>query len=108
MRLRPPRHAGQVSGMRDRSFRHFTGMKRRLLNLIALLWLVLCAGAAAVWVRSYWTSQFVCRYGADDRDLQLIISTGRVNLEWSTPAAESLISHGVAGLRTHSGPAFDY
>ena len=83
-------------------------MKRRLLNLVAGVSLVLCAALVVVWVRSYRTSQFVCRYGADDRDLQLIIATGRVNLEWSTPAAPSIVSHGVAGLRAYSFPAFDY
>jgi hypothetical protein len=83
-------------------------MKRRLANLVTAVSLLLCAAVAAVWVRSYWTSQFVCRYGADDRDLQLIIATGRVNLEWSTPAAESIVSRGVPGLRAYSFAVFDY
>ena len=40
--------------MRDYCFRQYTGMRRRLLNLVTDLSLLLCVLVAAMWVRSYW------------------------------------------------------
>lgn len=40
-------------------------MKRRLLNLLAILSLLLFAAAAVMWVRSYWRNDFFGRYPYD-------------------------------------------
>jgi hypothetical protein len=83
-------------------------MKRRLLNLLTVLSLLLCVATVALWVRSYWTTQFLFFFTENRRDLQLIIATGRISVEWSTPEGKSLIAGGVPGLRAATGPAFDY
>src|SRR5262245_7225441 len=56
LRLRPPRHAAAMSGMRggtggviSSTWQH---MKRRLFNLLAAVSLVLCVAMGALWIRS--------------------------------------------------------
>src|SRR5947207_5124412 len=58
LRLRPPRHAGALPGMRDDSAAEGGEMKRRLFNLLALQWLLLWRGLAGLWIRSYSTSDY--------------------------------------------------
>src|SRR3954452_2517318 len=57
VRLRPPRHTGQMSGVRHA--RGHTGMRRRLVNLLTLLSLLLCVAVVALWARSYGRSDLV-------------------------------------------------
>ena len=54
LRLRPARHAGPVPGMRYNRTDPTLRMKRRLLNLLTALSLLLCVAVVALWVRSYW------------------------------------------------------
>jgi hypothetical protein len=49
------RNARQVPGMRHGRFRQGVGMKRRLVNLLTILSLLLCVAVCALWVRSYVT-----------------------------------------------------
>src|SRR5262245_25057385 len=52
LRLRPPRHAGAVSGMRGRAGESDGGIvKRRLFNLLAVVSLVLCLASLVLWIR---------------------------------------------------------
>src|SRR5687767_14615368 len=52
VRLRPPRHAGPLPRVRPHA-RRSDRVRRRLLNLLTALSLLLCVVAAAMWVRSY-------------------------------------------------------
>jgi hypothetical protein len=47
--------------MWDRGFRQYFGMKRRLLNLLTGLSLVVCVAVAALWVRSWFVRDWVFR-----------------------------------------------
>src|SRR4051812_26455652 len=51
MRLRPPRHAGQVPGVRPHACRS-NGVKRRLLNLVTVLSILLFEAVTALGVLS--------------------------------------------------------
>jgi hypothetical protein len=52
-------------------------MKRRLLNLLTLLSLLLCVAVAALWVRSYWVSDAILiANGAGERGAQTVFGTG--------------------------------
>jgi hypothetical protein len=53
-RLRPPRHARQVPGARYNRPVPTGRVKRRLLNLLTLVSLLLFVAVTALWVRSYW------------------------------------------------------
>src|SRR4051794_5023437 len=59
LRLRPPRHAGAVPGMWHDRFRQHNGMKRRLLNLLTALSLLMCVAVCVLWARSYLVGDFV-------------------------------------------------
>ena len=59
LRLRPPRHAGQVPGVWHCS--DTTRMKRRLLNLLTALSLLLCVATVMLWVRSYRVDEALTR-----------------------------------------------
>jgi hypothetical protein len=41
------------------SYRDDTGMRRRLLNFLTALSLLVCVAAVALWVRSYWASDWI-------------------------------------------------
>ena len=64
VRLRPPRHAGPLPRVRY----HGPGpsraahVKRRLVNLLSLLSLLLCLAVVALWVRSYGGTDRLERY----------------------------------------------
>src|SRR5688500_15770522 len=52
LRLRPPRHAGPMPGVRPHPGRS-DSLKRRLLNLLTALSLLVCVAVVVLWVRSY-------------------------------------------------------
>jgi len=58
VRLRPPRHARPLPGVRggsEAATRERSGrVRRRLFNLAAAVSMVLCVGTLVLWVRSYW------------------------------------------------------
>src|SRR6476661_858243 len=54
MRLRPPRHAGQVPRMRENRLRLYDGMKRRLLDVLTALSLAAFLAIAWLWAASPW------------------------------------------------------
>ena len=60
LRLRPPRLAGQVSRVRH-ARRDDTRMRRRLLNLLTALSLLLCVAVCVLWARSYWHRESLYR-----------------------------------------------
>src|SRR3982751_892666 len=53
-------------------------MKRRLVNLIAAVSLVVAIGLSIVWVRSYWRYELFDRFGLEGNQ-RLVISGGRVS-----------------------------
>jgi hypothetical protein len=74
--------------MRRHRFRHFCGMTRRLLNLVAALSLLLCVAVVALWVRTEllghthtveWGSAGVFRcveFSGDDAEVYLLFDPG--------------------------------
>jgi hypothetical protein len=58
LRLRPPRHAGVVSGVRDGSGRGHH-VKRRLSTILSALSLLLFVAVCVLWVRSYWVADHI-------------------------------------------------
>ena len=63
--------------MRGRRFRHLRHVKRRLLNLLTVLSLLLCAAVVALWVRSYFRVDiwvFVERADARGLSLDYLVS----------------------------------
>jgi hypothetical protein len=56
-------------------------MKRRLLNLLTLLSLLLCIAAAAVWVRGLWAGDVISRRAMTDDGIYTVIT------EWTFETA---------------------
>src|SRR4051794_18199815 len=58
LRLRPPRHAGAMSGMRDGGGRRHRDrgrtVKRYFFAILSAISLLLCAAMLTLWLRSYW------------------------------------------------------
>jgi hypothetical protein len=80
-------------------------MKRRLLNLLTILSLLLCLAAAVLWARSYWVAEGVSHVlaegrepmppGEEDasyvyRDLSATATCGRVQLLWVRTGGDAL------------------
>src|SRR3954467_7940169 len=58
-------------------------MRRRLLNLLTLLSLVVCVASAALWVRSLWAGDYVAWHGTADgtpRERLWMLASGRGRL----------------------------
>jgi hypothetical protein len=82
-------------------------MTRRLLDLLALASLLLCVAAAALWVRSYWVSDWVGRVcytpGIDSEDHHVYLRTdsGTASLVGGGDPAENF--HNVRWVWQRSG-----
>ena len=63
-------------------------MKRRLLNLLTALSLLMFVAVCVLWVRSYWVSQFV-GWSDASRFVGVLSMGGLVRLEHATYPAES-------------------
>jgi hypothetical protein len=57
--------------MRHARHRLYHGMKRRLLNLLTALSLVLCAASVVVWLRGYWRADLLQLSRVEFRGLQM-------------------------------------
>src|SRR4051812_44197107 len=77
VRIRPPCDAGPLSRVR-RPARPRTRMKNRLLNLLAILSLLLCVTAAAMWARSYRERLPLARHDFGSRGARVEVSTGKL------------------------------
>src|SRR5687767_9332047 len=53
MRLRPPRDAGPLPGVRGGGYDAAVPMRRKLFTLCSAVSLLLCAAVCVLWVRSY-------------------------------------------------------
>src|SRR5690242_9017665 len=96
IRLRPPRHAGPLSGVRDGSQSEGgRGMKRRLFTLAAAVSLVLCMATVVLWLRSYNASD---RSPAIGRHA-LESSEGRLSLVTAVQLQQTL-DNGLTTLQT--------
>src|SRR5215212_5443959 len=87
LRLQPPRHARPVPGMWDARRRLYYGMKRRLLNLLTALSLLLFVSACVLWARSYVAADYWYRETWDGRraaEMELQSYQGRLRLQYQT------------------------
>src|SRR4051794_8499151 len=84
-------------------------MKRRLLNLLTLLSLLLCVAVATMWVRSYWVADtFVTARNAALSGLgKLALLRSYGTEEDNTPAARGLGRHNPDNLNVEIGLVFE-
>lgn len=84
-------------------------MRRRVLNLVAALSLVVLVGTAALWVRSYWHVDVVGRRGRPtaghwQRRGHAMSGVGSLSVEWSLGQVEPGPSRAPAGWGYESWP----
>jgi hypothetical protein len=75
-------------------------MKRRLLNLLTALSLMLCVAVGVLWVRSYYTGDWISRTNVRDRRDYKDAS------EWVFYSTDGLIVVTVGSYRWGEGPPF--
>jgi hypothetical protein len=80
LRLQPHRqHQRLVPGVRHADDCGGEGVRRWAFNLASVVSLLLCAGTAALWVRSYWRADAVA-ISSEQRAFQCGIASGRLRL----------------------------
>ena len=87
-------------------------MRRRLLNLLTALSLLVCVAVVVLWVRSYVVSDWVSRYwvtgragGADAVGCVLLTGDGRLRVEWSSYSWPRPKPHVQGGTMWETQPA---